>query len=991
MSSQDPTIDFNLYSRQLYAIGVDAMKKMVTTSVLISGINGLGLEIAKNAILQGFKSVMIHDTKKTTTYDLGTNYYLTSHDIGKNRAVTCHGKLAELNNNVKVDCSTIELTNGFLKQFSVVVLVDHDLEKQVQFNDFAHQNNIHFISCCTMGLVGQIFCDFGENFTVHDQDGEQLLTSIVENVMNDANPLVTCVESKPHGLTSGDLVKFANIKGMTELNSMESIEIQYVDKVSFKLKCDTSKFGKYMGGGEITQVKQQKKMDFKPLRQSVQTPEFVMTDFTDFEKPAKLHAMFRSLTNTDTLDNFKAKVKEYKSDTSDDLIEKFYFTYRGQVTPLNSIIGGSVAQEILKACSGKFIPIYQWLYFDAFDCLPENYKDLDRTQTGSRYDSQVAVFGERMQHRLGSMKYFIVGSGAIGCELLKNFGMIGLGLTSKGGKITITDMDTIEKSNLNRQFLFRNKDIGKAKSQCAANAIKQMNPDVNIEARLDKMGPETESVYDMKFYNSLDGVANALDNVMARRYVDSRCVTFKKSLLESGTLGTKGNVQVIVPHLTESYGSSQDPPEASIPVCTIKTFPNAIEHCIQWSREQFEDNFTIKPKHAVEYLSNPNKVKTMPSSEALGFIEGVKYVLGNRPTKFDDCISFAFNQWHEYYNKQIQELLFKFPLNATTTSGATFWSGAKKCPHVEVFNVDNELHMSYIVSFANLWANIFDIDGTTNVSYIKKLVSELSVPKNVINPNVKISLTEEEEKKRQEEEAKTVDIEEMINTLPNPDLFTKIKLTPQDFEKDNDANFHIDFITASSNMRAMNYEIKPADRHTTKGVSGRIIAALMTTTAVVGGLVTLELYKLAQGFKKLANYKNTFLNLALPYIGSSDPIKVKTSKVGDKEYSCWDSFVVEGDMTLQEFIDMFAEVHKIELDTVTFGNFMLYGIIVNPRKQAERLKMKIGDIIEKELEAKLNVSSITLQICSSIDDEENDVELPEVIYQFPLRGEISRS
>ena len=67
-------------------------------------------------------------------------------------------------------------------------------------------------------------------------------------------------------------------------------------------------------------------------------------------------------------------------------------------------------------------------------------------------------------------------------------------------------------------------------------------------------------------------------------YMDRRCVYYRKPLLESGTLGTKGNVQVVIPFLTESYSSSQDPPEKSIPICTLKNFPNAIEHTLQVSR-----------------------------------------------------------------------------------------------------------------------------------------------------------------------------------------------------------------------------------------------------------------------------------------------------------------------------------------------------------------------------------------------------------------------
>jgi ubiquitin-activating enzyme E1 len=78
-------------------------------------------------------------------------------------------------------------------------------------------------------------------------------------------------------------------------------------------------------------------------------------------------------------------------------------------------------------------------------------------QIGSRYDGQIAVFGKTFHDKLADMKQFLVGAGAIGCEMLKNWAMMGLG--SRNGSILVTDMDTIEKSNLNRQFLFRARDV----------------------------------------------------------------------------------------------------------------------------------------------------------------------------------------------------------------------------------------------------------------------------------------------------------------------------------------------------------------------------------------------------------------------------------------------------------------------------------------------------------------------------------------------------
>ena len=90
-------------------------------------------------------------------------------------------------------------------------------------------------------------------------------------------------------------------------------------------------------------------------------------------------------------------------------------------------------------------------------------------------------------------------------------------------------------------------------------------------------------------------------------YMDRRCVYYRKPLLESGTLGPKCNVQVVLPHLTESYSVTADPPEKSIPLCTVKNFPNAIEHTIQWAREEFDAVFAKPSEFAAQYLADSDK------------------------------------------------------------------------------------------------------------------------------------------------------------------------------------------------------------------------------------------------------------------------------------------------------------------------------------------------------------------------------------------------
>ena len=105
----------------------------------------------------------------------------------------------------------------------------------------------------------------------------------------------------------------------------------------------------------------------------------------------------------------------------------------------------------------------QFFYFDSLESLPvETLGPEDVAPLNCRYDAQISVFGKEMQKKLQDAKLFVVGAGALGCELLKNLSLMGTSCGSQG-KLTITDDDIIEKSNLSRQFLFRNWNIGEEK------------------------------------------------------------------------------------------------------------------------------------------------------------------------------------------------------------------------------------------------------------------------------------------------------------------------------------------------------------------------------------------------------------------------------------------------------------------------------------------------------------------------------------------------
>jgi ubiquitin-activating enzyme E1 len=143
----------------------------------------------------------------------------------------------------------------------------------------------------------------------------------------------------------------------------------------------------------------------------------------------------------------------------------------------------------------------------------------------------------------------MVGAGALGCEYIKSFALMGVGCSSEG-LVAVTDNDNIEISNLNRQFLFRQNNVGDAKSKVACTIAKEMNNNLQVKDYQTRVGSDSEQVFNDQFWEQLDFVVNAVDNIKARLYVDSRCVWYEKPLLESGTLGTKANSQMVIPHKT---------------------------------------------------------------------------------------------------------------------------------------------------------------------------------------------------------------------------------------------------------------------------------------------------------------------------------------------------------------------------------------------------------------------------------------------------------
>lgn len=267
--------------------------------------------------------------------------------------------------------------------FQAVVFTDIALEKAIEYDDYCHNHQppIAFIKTEIRGLFGSIFCDFGSEFTVVDVDGEEPHTGIIASINNDNPALVSCVDDERLEFQDGDLVVFSEVQGMTELNDGKPRKIKNARPYSFMLEEDTTKFGAYERGGIVTQVKPPKILHFKPLKDAIRDPgEFLLSDFSKFDRTPLLHLAFQALDkfrndlgrfptagsedDAQKLIDLVASINETMGESKLEEIDKkllhhFASGSKAVLNPMAAMFGGIVGQEVVKACSGKFHPLFQ--------------------------------------------------------------------------------------------------------------------------------------------------------------------------------------------------------------------------------------------------------------------------------------------------------------------------------------------------------------------------------------------------------------------------------------------------------------------------------------------------------------------------------------------------------------------------------------------------------------------------------------------------------
>ena len=531
---------------------------------------------------------------------------------------------------------------------------------------------------------------------------------------------------------------------------------------------------------------------------------------------------------------------------------------------MTSFIGGVVSQEILKT-TGKFTPINQWEIFNFSQyssIIPENDKNFKHNsiKEKTRYDDIISVFGEKIFSLIQSLNIFLAGSGAVGCEVLKNLALLGI---NSG---LIVDDDNIEISNLNRQFLFHEEHKGKSKAFVAANAAKEINPNCRFDYISKRISPENKYIFNSSYFNKVDFVFGAIDSFQGNYYLCRQCELNNKIFIKGATGGPCGKSQIFIPEMTCSYNDipsiTDEEDGEKLPSCTRREFPGKIEDCLDNARDLFDEyyftivddilrlfdpkekflqddvkgsmnKFNLINKYFYFIKLKNNRKKMNYKKKKLNYFKIINNDIADNIEK--EYIKFGLSEFELLFAKNIKNIYITHPVNETEES-KTFWLNKRK-PYEFPFNINDEFSLTFLFYFLYIGSNLLKISFENNISKFKEKVIEVIKEINSI---------ENHEKKFYFID----DSEILYNKIKNEisefqkdnELYNKIKyLEKIFFQKDISDLGHMQFVYTYANLKAKSYKIPECNRFYALEYVGKIAPTTITSTAVVSGMMCLQM------------------------------------------------------------------------------------------------------------------------------------------------------
>ncbi|KAK8193286.1 hypothetical protein HDK77DRAFT_189165 [Phyllosticta capitalensis] len=387
-----------------------------------------------------------------------------------------------------------------------------------------------------------------------------------------------------------------------------------------------------------------------------------------------------------------------------------------------------------------------------------------------------SLYGHIQQSRV-----LMVGAGGIGCELLKNLALTGF------GDIHIVDLDTIDLSNLNRQFLFRQEHIKKSKALVARESAGKFNPKVNIEAHHANIkDPE----FNVDWFKSFTVVFNALDNLDARRHVNKMCLAADIPLIESGTTGFDGQVHVIRKGKTECYDCNPKEAPKSYPTCTIRSTPSQSIHCIVWAKSYlFAEIFGVSEDETPEL----DHTEDRENSEEIENLRKEAMAL-----------------------KEIRESM-----------------GSPEFPR-RLFNKVFKEDIDRLLSTEDMWRHR---RAPEPLDYEQVSTSSTDVSPSVAQQDQRVWSLEENFVVFSDSLRRLSDRLEALKSC------AAAGEAPPVLSFDKDDVDTLDFVAATANLRSRIFGIENKSKFDIKQMAGNIIPAIATTNAMVAGLCVLQAFK----------------------------------------------------------------------------------------------------------------------------------------------------